>query len=84
MVSRSHNRHVRLEVAQFNEDGAHLGEVALDHVGGHVQQRPLLRIDVEDELRHRAAGQQLAQPNGRCGPVRLPRPVVVRIGLCRK
>ena len=50
-VARSHDRHVRLEVAQFNEDGAHLGEVALDHVGGHVQQRPLLRIDVEDELR---------------------------------
>lgn len=55
-VARAHRRHVRLEVAQSNEDGAHLGEVALDHVGGHVQQRPLLRIDVEDELRQLLSG----------------------------
>jgi len=48
---------VRLEVAQSNEDGeVALGEVALDHVGGHVQQRPLLRIDVEDELRQLLSG----------------------------
>ena len=34
------HHHVRLEVAQFNEDGAHLGEVGLDHVGGHVCSAP--------------------------------------------
>ena len=55
-VARANRRHVCLEVAQSNEDGAHLGEVALDHVGGRVQQRPLLRIDVEDELRQLLSG----------------------------
>jgi hypothetical protein len=45
-----------LKSPKSNEDGAHLGEVALDHVGGHVQQRPLLRIDVEDELRQLLSG----------------------------